>query len=37
VIAAPEATCYQVRIPIWSKAASGSEKKAQIFVDLKPR
>jgi hypothetical protein len=37
VIAAPEGICYQVRIPMWSAAATGSERKAEIFVDLKPR
>jgi hypothetical protein len=37
VIAAPQATCYQVRIPIWSTAATGKERSAEIFIDLKPR
>ena len=37
VIAAPEGTCYQVRIPIWSAAATGNERKAEIYIDLKPR
>jgi hypothetical protein len=26
-----------VRIPIWSAAATGSERRAEIFIDLKPR
>ncbi len=37
VIAAPQATCYQVRVPIWSTAATGKEKSAEIYIDLKPR
>ena len=37
VLASPLATCYQVRVPIWSSAATGNEKSAQIYIDLKPR
>ena len=33
----PAAICYQVRIPVWSKAATGDERKAEIYIDLKPR
>jgi hypothetical protein len=36
-LTAPQATCYQVRIPVWSSAATGTEKKAQIYIDLQPR
>ena len=37
VITTPSAICYQVRIPIWSRAATGNERKAEIYIDLKPR
>ena len=36
-ITTPSAICYQVRIPVWGKAATGNEKSAQIYIDLKPR
>ena len=36
-ITTPSAICYQVRIPVWSNAATGNERTAQIYVDLKPR
>jgi hypothetical protein len=26
-----------VRIPIWGQSATGSERKAEIYIDLKPR
>jgi hypothetical protein len=37
VLSTPQATCYQVRIPIWGLAASGNERTANIYIDLKPR
>jgi hypothetical protein len=37
VISSPLGTCNQVRIPIWSSAATGKEDKAEIYIDLKPR
>jgi hypothetical protein len=37
VITTPAAICYQVRIPVWSKAATGNEQRAEIYIDLKPR
>jgi hypothetical protein len=37
VISAPPQTCYQMRIPVWGANASGKEKKAEIFIDLKQR
>ena len=36
-ITTPAAICYQVRIPLWSDAATGDEQKAEIYVDLQPR
>ncbi|MEX1345561.1 MAG: hypothetical protein AB1Z63_12930 [Candidatus Limnocylindrales bacterium] len=37
VITTPAAICYEVRVPVWSQAATGNERKAEIYVDLKPR
>ena len=35
VITSPKSTCYQVRIPIWGPSATGKERKAEIYIDLK--
>jgi hypothetical protein len=37
VLTTPQATCYQVRIPVWGLAADGDERSASIFIDLKQR
>jgi hypothetical protein len=37
VIAAPQRTCYELRIPIWGPNATGKEQQAQVFIDLKQR
>jgi hypothetical protein len=37
VISSPQQTCYQMRIPVWGPSASGKERKAQVFIDLKQR
>jgi hypothetical protein len=36
-VTTPSAICYQVRIPIWSPAATGNEDRAEIYIDLTPR
>ena len=37
VLSSPQGTCYQVRIPVWAANATGKERKAEVFVDLRPK
>ncbi len=35
VISTARGTCYQVRVPIFGPSATGKEKKAEVYIDLK--
>ena len=37
VLSSPQGTCYQVRIPVWAANATGKERNAEVFIDLRPK
>lgn len=35
ILSTPADTCYQMRIPVWGPSASGKERRAEVYIDLR--